>query len=41
MTCTAPVTISIPFEEGDAPEDDAETVPMLGLGNDLTLPTAA
>ncbi|HPD89443.1 MAG TPA: hypothetical protein PLU75_08250 [Oscillospiraceae bacterium] len=37
MTCTAPVTISIPFEEGDAPEDDAEAVPMLGLGNDLTL----
>ncbi|HPR40109.1 MAG TPA: hypothetical protein PKV62_03735 [Oscillospiraceae bacterium] len=36
MTCTEPVTVSIPLE-GDAPEDDAEAVPMLGLGNDLTL----
>ncbi len=36
LTCTEPVTIRIPLEEGGAPEDE-EAVPMLGLGNDLTL----
>lgn len=36
VTCTEPVTISIPLAENEAPEDSAAT-PMLGLGNDLAL----
>ena len=36
MSCTSPVTISIPLGESEKPEDE-EAVPMLGLGNDLTI----